>query len=350
MNNSRANTGFAHGTPYPHSTSSQPGPHMRQSMHSAYPQNSAPVMGHMPSAQGSRYPTSQHGGPYADSNANQNSRPYNGPQSSHYGAGSNGHGGHAGGRAGHAGHGGGHGGGHGSMGNAYSKYSRSSIFVPSTWNMDNSKAGFVDFIGRVVRQLDHQYTSDYGAMHSHYPPAGHGGMGMGGHGAHGGMGMGGHGAHGGMGMGGHGAHGGMGMGGHGAHGGMGAHSRPAMHPAASMVSVAHDPYGLFGYPGNISRMNLAHGRAQFSSKSVPTTCPRCKHDIMTLVRRRPNALNVAASAGAVVAGVIFKLPMAMLPLAMLPLQVKALQPKIHYCPRCNYKLGKNVKITVPFDH
>ncbi|KAJ2450856.1 hypothetical protein EV183_003992 [Coemansia sp. RSA 2336] len=144
---------------------------------------------------------------------------------------------------------------------------------------------------------------------------------------------------------------GMGMGGHGAHGGMGmaAHSRPGMHPASSMVSIAHDPYGMFGYPGNISRMNLAHGRAQFSSKSVPTTCPRCKHDIMTLVRRRPNALNIAASAGAVVAGVIFKLPMAMLPLAMLPLQVKALQPKIHYCPRCNYKLGKNVKVTVPLE-
>ncbi|KAJ2647189.1 hypothetical protein IWW40_004871 [Coemansia sp. RSA 1250] len=308
-------------------------------MNSAYPQNSAPVMGHMPS-QGSRYPTSQHGGPYADSN--QNSRPYNGPQSSQYGASSNGHGG----RSGHGGHGGGHGGhggGHGGMGNGYSKYSRSSIFVPSTWNMDNSKAGFVDFIGRVVRQLDYQYTSDQGGMHGHYPPAGHGGMGMGGHGAHGGMGMGGHGAHG--------AHGGMGMGGHGAHGGMGmaAHSRPGMHPAASMISVAHDPYGMFGYPGNISRMNLAHGRAQFSSKSVPTTCPRCKHDIMTLVRRRPNALNIAASAGAVVAGVIFKLPMAMLPLAMLPLQVKALQPKIHYCPRCNYKLGKNVKVTVPIE-
>ncbi|KAJ1834371.1 hypothetical protein LPJ63_002011 [Coemansia sp. RSA 2711] len=72
--------------------------------------------------------------------------------------------------------------------------------------------------------------------------------------------------------------------------------------------------------------------------------------IMTLVRRRPNALNIAASASALVAGLVFKLPPTLLPLAMLPLQVKALQPKIHYCPRCNYKLGKNVKITVPLEY
>ncbi|KAJ2731128.1 hypothetical protein H4R23_003150 [Coemansia sp. Cherry 401B] len=88
----------------------------------------------------------------------------------------------------------------------------------------------------------------------------------------------------------------------------------------------------------------------YFSKSVPTTCPRCKHEIMTLVRRRPNALNIAASASALVAGLVFKLPPTLLPLAMLPLQVKALQPKIHYCPRCNYKLGKNVKITVPLEY
>ncbi|KAJ2835786.1 hypothetical protein J3B01_003289 [Coemansia erecta] len=142
--------------------------------------------------------------------------------------------------------------------------------------------------------------------------------------------------------------GGHGMGGHSAMG-MGGHGRPGMHPAASMVSIAHDPHGMFSHPSNMSRMHMGHGRAHFSSKSIPATCPRCKHDIMTLVRRRPNVLNVAASTGAVVAGLIFKLPVALLPLAMLPLQVKALQPKVHYCPRCNYKMGKNVKISVPFD-
>ncbi|KAJ1848788.1 hypothetical protein LPJ70_000839 [Coemansia sp. RSA 2708] len=198
--------------------------------------------------------------------------------------------------------------------------------------MDSTKHGMVDFIGRIVRQLDHQYTSDHAPAHSFYRPGMHGG--------HGGHGMGGHGGHS---MGGHGGHG---MGGH----GMGGHGRAGMHPAASMISVAHDPHGMFSHPGGMSRMHLAHSRAHFSSKSVPTTCPRCKHEIMTLVRRRPNALNIAASASALVAGLVFKLPPTLLPLAMLPLQVKALQPKIHYCPRCNYKLGKNVKITVPLEY
>ncbi|KAJ2781022.1 hypothetical protein H4R18_003116 [Coemansia javaensis] len=241
----------------------------------------------------------------------------------------------------HSGHDYGYGGGPMS---SYGRYSRSSIFVPADWNIEGTKAGFVDFIGRVVRQLDHQYTSDgassqhHGYGHGHGRGYGHAGHGHAGHG---------HPGHGHLGHG----HPGYGHAGHGhGYGGMGRHSMYGMHPGASMVSIAHDPHGMFAHPGTMSRMSMAHGRAHFSSKAVPTTCPRCQRDIMTLVRRRPNALNVAAATGAVVAGVLLKLPMAMLPLAMLPLQVKALQPKIHYCPRCNYKFGKNVKITVPLDH
>ncbi|KAJ2271849.1 hypothetical protein GGH14_003457 [Coemansia sp. RSA 370] len=215
------------------------------------------------------------------------------------------------------------------------------MVVTITVNMEEATAATVvvmavdTVVAMADMELDHQYTSDPVPMHGY-----HGGHGMGGHGM-GGHGMGGHG------MGGHGM-GGHGMGGHSAMG-MGGHGRPGMHPAASMVSIAHDPHGMFSHPSNMSRMHMGHGRAHFSSKSIPATCPRCKHDIMTLVRRRPNVLNVAASTGAVVAGLIFKLPVALLPLAMLPLQVKALQPKVHYCPRCNYKMGKNVKISVPFD-
>ncbi|KAJ2178868.1 hypothetical protein GGF45_002660, partial [Coemansia sp. RSA 551] len=183
------------------------------------------------------------------------------------------------------------------------------MVVTITVNMEEATAATVvvmavdTVVAMADMELDHQYTSDPVPMHGY-----HGGHGMGGHG------MGGHG------MGGH------GMGGHSAMG-MGGHGRPGMHPAASMVSIAHDPHGMFSHPSNMSRMHMGHGRAHFSSKSIPATCPRCKHDIMTLVRRRPNVLNVAASTGAVVAGLIFKLPVALLPLAMLPLQVKALQPK-----------------------
>ncbi|KAJ2759267.1 hypothetical protein IWQ56_005782 [Coemansia nantahalensis] len=237
------------------------------------------------------------------------------PRGSH----GSGHGHHYGPSYSHADdYGGGYGAGHG-------LYSRSSIFVPTDWNLDGTKYGFVDFIGRVVRQLDHQYASDPGAasdVHHHHQQHPHGGLA--GHPYHAGY------------QPRHGGHGGHG-GGH------------AFYPEASMVSIAHDPHGMFARPGSLSRAQMSHGHARFSSKAVPTTCPRCKRSIMTVVRRRPNALNVAASAGALVAGVFFKLPMALLPLAMLPLQVKALQPKTHYCPRCNYKLGKNVKISLKLD-
>ncbi|KAJ1779965.1 hypothetical protein LPJ54_000497 [Coemansia sp. RSA 1824] len=262
--NGRPNPSFAHGTPYPHSSGGQADPRLHHSMPpGGYQQQTAGHMGAGPQ-QGGGYPAT-------------------------------------------------------AAADIQEVILEDNMVVTITVNTEEATAATVvvmavdTVVAMADMELDHQYTSDPVPMHGY-----HGGHGMGGHGM-GGHGMGGHG------MGGHGM-GGHGMGGHSAMG-MGGHGRPGMHPAASMVSIAHDPHGMFSHPSNMSRMHMGHGRAHFSSKSIPATCPRCKHDIMTLVRRRPNVLNVAASTGAVVAGLIFKLPVALLPLAMLPLQVKALQPK-----------------------
>ncbi|KAJ2753118.1 hypothetical protein GGI19_003363 [Coemansia pectinata] len=116
----------------------------------------------------------------------------------------------------------------------------------------------------------------------------------------------------------------------------------------SMVSIAHDPHGMFKSDGR-GFMGHSGARARVGSKSVPTICPRCQSQIVTLVKRRPDAKNALATAGAVALSLILDVPKALLPLALLPMQLKSLHKISHYCPRCNYKLGKNIKISIPMD-
>ncbi|KAJ2735901.1 hypothetical protein IW152_001199 [Coemansia sp. BCRC 34962] len=157
----------------------------------------------------------------------------------------------------------------------YSKYSKSSVFVPNDWNFQNNKAGVADLVARVAQHVDKQFTK-------------------------------------------------------------------------SVVSIAHDPHGMFKSDGH-GIMSRSGARARIGSKSVPTICPRCRSQIVTLVKRRPDAKNVVATAGAVALSLILDVPKALLPLALLPMQLKSLQKLSHYCPRCNYKLGKNIKISIPMD-
>ncbi|KAJ2012523.1 hypothetical protein GGH91_001893 [Coemansia sp. RSA 2671] len=157
----------------------------------------------------------------------------------------------------------------------YSKYSKSSVFVPNDWNFQNNKAGVADLVARVAQHVDKQFTK-------------------------------------------------------------------------SVVSIAHDPHGMFKSDGHGFK-NRSGARARIGSKSVPTICPRCQSQIVTLVKRRPDAKNVVATAGAVALSLILDVPKALLPLALLPMQLKSLQKISHYCPRCNYKLGKNIKISIPMD-
>ncbi|KAI9505581.1 hypothetical protein GGI25_000921 [Coemansia spiralis] len=205
-----------------------------------------------------------------------------------------------------------------------SKYGKSSIFVPADWEMDSSKAGFANLIARIFAYLDYQYSST-----DHMPYPHHMGIG---HMAHVGP-MGNH----------YGRASGLGS----RYGLSGSHH--SFHPAAAHgVSIASDPHGLFSY-ANMSRMNMSRGHMRFSSKSVPTICPRCQGEIMTLVKRRPDGVNVTATVAALVFGIIFKAPKALLPLTLLPLQMKSLYSCVHYCPRCNYKLGKNIRIYIPME-
>ncbi|KAJ2400354.1 hypothetical protein GGF41_007944, partial [Coemansia sp. RSA 2531] len=157
----------------------------------------------------------------------------------------------------------------------YSKYSKSSIFVPNDWHFQNNKAGVADLVARVAQHVDKQFTK-------------------------------------------------------------------------SMVSIAHDPHGMFKSDGR-GFMGHSGARARVGSKSIPTICPRCQSQIVTLVKRRPDAKNALATAGAVALSLILDVPKALLPLALLPMQLKSLHKISHYCPRCNYKLGKNIKISIPMD-
>ncbi|KAJ2090864.1 hypothetical protein IW138_002267 [Coemansia sp. RSA 986] len=193
-----------------------------------------------------------------------------------------------------------------------SKYGISSLFVPADWNLDSSKAGFANFLARIFTNIDYQYNSmDHLPMHGIGSVMGH-------------------------------------------PGGLGSHYAPSashhsLHPAAAhAVSVVSDPHGMFSL-GNMARMGMSRGHARFSSKSIPTICPRCKKRIMTLVKRRPDGVNITATAAAVICGLLFKVPKALLPLTLLPLQMTSLQPCIHYCPACNYKMGKNVRVYIPVD-
>ncbi|KAJ2056274.1 hypothetical protein IW146_002726 [Coemansia sp. RSA 922] len=207
---------------------------------------------------------------------------FNGSQYGGHGGGGSHYGGHGGGGSHYGGHGGGgnHYGGHGKYKGRdkhkdYSKYSKSSIFVPNDWHFQNNKAGVADLVARVAQHVDKQFTK-------------------------------------------------------------------------SMVSIAHDPHGMFKSDGR-GFMGHSGARARVGSKSIPTICPRCQSQIVTLVKRRPDAKNALATAGAVALSLILDVPKALLPLALLPMQLKSLHKISHYCPRCNYKLGKNIKISIPMD-
>ncbi|KAJ1901095.1 hypothetical protein LPJ81_003817 [Coemansia sp. IMI 209127] len=195
------------------------------------------------------------------------------------------------------------------------KYGKSSVFVPAEWHLDSSKAGFANMLGRIFASIDHQYNSM-----NHLPIHAHPGAmpGIGSVLNHPGV---------------------PGI-------PMSHHSiRPA---TAHAVSVVSDPHGMFSL-GNTARMGMSRGHARVSTDSTPTICPRCKKRIMTLVKRHPDGVNITATAAAIIFGLIFQMPKALLPLTLMPLQMTSLQPSIHYCPMCNYKLGKNVRVYIPVE-
>ncbi|KAJ2496132.1 hypothetical protein IWW47_003859 [Coemansia sp. RSA 2052] len=309
-------SGLGHSGPHAQSSNHvHSSSHVRHSMYeqgtlhnSGFPQASHHSNGHQ-GMQGSHY-----GGHGSGHHSGHGSGHHGGGHGgeSHHGGGHSGHGGgggHHGGGHGGGSHYGGYGGGHSHYGGGgshygskhkdhgkgtgkdrhkdYSKYSKSSIFVPNDWHFQNTKAGVADLITRVAQHVDKQFTkSEYGGNHG-------------------------------------------------------------MRYNGSMVSIAHDAHGMFK-DGKGSKGH-SNARARVGSKSVPTICPRCQSQILTHIKRRPDAKNVIATAGAVALSLILKVPTPLLPLALLPMQLKSLHKISHYCPKCNYKLGKNIKISIPMD-
>ncbi|OMJ15218.1 hypothetical protein AYI69_g8273 [Smittium culicis] len=67
------------------------------------------------------------------------------------------------------------------------------------------------------------------------------------------------------------------------------------------------------------------------------TCPVCKHNIVTIIKRKNGTKTWIAVIGV---GLIFW------PLMWVPLVMKSLKKKVHICPNCKYNLGDKILIQV----
>ncbi|KAJ1964808.1 hypothetical protein GGI12_001176 [Dipsacomyces acuminosporus] len=110
--------------------------------------------------------------------------------------------------------------------------------------------------------------------------------------------------------------------------------------ASEVSSQAGD--GERNFPSNVSVVDDPD--AVFDKKKRGT-----RTKIFTRVRRHTGVKNVAATAALATVGIATGAPPALLPLAAIPMQLKSLKTKVHYCPKCNYKLGKHVRISIPKD-
>ncbi|KAJ1861243.1 hypothetical protein LPJ73_001072 [Coemansia sp. RSA 2703] len=261
-------------------------------------------------------------------------------------------------------------------GGGHSNMMRSSVFVPSDWKISNNTHGLVNLIQGVIRAIDkniapeRHYQGGHQQYGMHSMPMHHGR-----HNSYGGQ------SHG------HGqsySHGhipGRAQGGHGGHGG---HARHESHPGHSHAhapnqshgghmnqsAYSHGPGHGYGHGGgpphrtpNMSRVSVIDDRASMFSRrwdslprgshamvtesSVNTKCPRCRHHVYTIVRRQTGGKNILATATLATIGIVVNAPAAILPLALTALELNSLKRKVHYCPRCNYKMGKHVTISIP---
>ncbi|KAJ2447943.1 hypothetical protein GGF42_005290 [Coemansia sp. RSA 2424] len=168
----------------------------------------------------------------------------------------------------------------------------SSAFIPAEWNVDNTSAGLIGLIAEVVQALDRQYThakdtTNKGGQHDQ-------------------------------------------------------RTRNMSH-----VSVVDDRNSIF--TRDIRRRGpLPRGsHATVTNQSVSTRCPGCKHKVVTIVQRHTGGKNIAATAVVTAVGLVVSAPAVVLPLALTALSLNSLKRKVHYCPLCNYKMGKHVTITIP---
>ncbi|KAJ2248271.1 hypothetical protein GGI13_004718 [Coemansia sp. RSA 455] len=167
----------------------------------------------------------------------------------------------------------------------------SSAFIPAEWNVDNTAAGLIGLIAEVVQAIDRQYT--------HAKDTNKGGQ----------------------------------------------HDQRTRN--MSHVSIVDDRNSIFTRDAR-RRGPLPRGsHATVASQSVSTRCPGCKHRVVTIVQRHTGGKNIAATAVVTAVGLVVSAPAVILPLALTALNLNSLKRKVHYCPLCNYKMGKHVTITIP---
>ncbi|KAJ2220279.1 hypothetical protein H4R99_007480, partial [Coemansia sp. RSA 1722] len=148
-------------------------------------------------------------------------------------------------------------------GHRYKNFSKSSIFVPSEWEVKNTKSGFSNLITNVFRAIDKRFHPHDSHAYHGYPRYNH-----------------------------H-SHGHYGHHGHHRHHNL-SHS---YYSQPSTVLISDDMHGMFSHSRLYTPFH--RGYAHVSSKSVPTECPRCKKQIMTLVKQTPGAPHLIATVGAV---------------------------------------------------
>ncbi|KAJ2890812.1 hypothetical protein GGI21_000921 [Coemansia aciculifera] len=172
----------------------------------------------------------------------------------------------------------------------------SSAFIPAEWKVDNSAAGLIGLITEVVQAIDRQYTH---AKETNTAVANKSGN----------------------------------------------HDQRTRN--MSHVSVVDDRNSIF--TRDIRRRGpLPRGsHATVTSQSVSTRCPGCKHKVVTIVQRHTGGKNIAATAVVTAVGLVVSAPAVILPLALTALNLEALKRKVHYCPLCNFKMGKHVTISIP---
>ncbi|KAJ1998453.1 hypothetical protein GGI04_004997, partial [Coemansia thaxteri] len=164
----------------------------------------------------------------------------------------------------------------------------SSAFIPAEWKVENTAPGLVGLITEVVQAIDRQYVTvvDHG-------------------------------------------------------------KRDQRTRNMSRVSIVDDRNSIFtrdaGRRGPLPRGS----HAVVSDHSVSTRCPGCKHKVVTVVQRHTGGKNIVATAAVAAIGFVVSAPATIVPLALTALSLNSLKRKVHYCPLCNYKMGKHVTITIP---
>ncbi|KAJ1935004.1 hypothetical protein FBU59_005519 [Linderina macrospora] len=115
----------------------------------------------------------------------------------------------------------------------------------------------------------------------------------------------------------------------------------------SAVSVVDDPNSVFDRSARGERSLPQGAYARVNTNPAYVRCPKCKRQVRTRISREIGTTSIVATAAAAAVVVAVNAPAAAYPLVALPLQLKMFKRKVHTCPECHFKMGRNVTIHIP---